>query len=68
MGTGVDMNMDMPTDMTIEMPTDIATNAPVEIASINMPISVPTVEIQVIEVAPQIEALKKFKKLKSYLK
>ena len=60
---GVDMNMDMSTDMTIEMPTDIATNAPVEIASINMPISVPTVEIQVIEVAPQIEAVQEIQEI-----
>ena len=64
MDIGVDMNMDMSTDMTIEMPTDIATNAPVEIASINMPISVPTVEIQVIEVAPQIEATQEIQEIK----
>jgi len=52
---GVDMNMDIPTDMSID--------APVEIASINMPISVPTVEIQVIEVAPQIEAVQEIQEI-----
>ena len=68
MDIGVDMNMDIPTDMSvdmpIEMPTDIATNAPVEIASINMPISVPTVEIQVIEVAPQIETTQEIQEIR----
>ena len=64
MDIGVDMNMDMSTNMTIEMPTDIPTNAPVEIANINMPISVPTVEIQVIEVAPQIEATQEIQEIK----
>jgi len=64
MDIGVDMNMDMPTDITIEMPTDIATNAPVEIANINMPISVPTVEIQVIEVPPQIEATQEIQEIR----
>mgnify|MGYP003148089495 CR=1 FL=1 len=64
MDIGVDMNMDMPTDMTIEMPTDISTNAPVEIANINMPISVPTVEIQVIEVAPQIETTQEIQEIR----
>ena len=55
MDVGIDMNMDIPTDMSID--------APVEIASINMPISVPTVEIQVIEVAPQIEAVQEIQEI-----
>ena len=55
MDIGIDMNMDIPTDMSID--------APVEIASINMPISVPTVEIQVIEVAPQIEAVQEIQEI-----
>ena len=59
MDVGIDMNMDMP----IEMPTDMSIDAPVEIASINMPISVPTVEIQVIEVAPQIEAVQEIQEI-----
>jgi len=59
MDVGIDMNMDIPT----EMPTDMSIDAPVEIASINMPISVPTVEIQVIEVAPQIEAVQEIQEI-----
>jgi hypothetical protein len=59
MDVGIDMNMDIP----IEMPTDMSIDAPVEIASINMPISVPTVEIQVIEVAPQIEAVQEIQEI-----
>ena len=55
MDVGIDMNMDIPTDMSVD--------APVEIASINMPISVPTVEIQVIEVAPQIEAVQEIQEI-----
>ncbi len=55
MDIGIDMNMDIPTDMSID--------APVEIASINMPISVPTVEIQAIEVAPQIEAVQEIQEI-----
>ena len=55
MDIGIDMNMDIPTDMSID--------APVEIANINIPISVPTVEIQAIEVAPQIEAVQEIQEI-----
>ena len=54
-------NMDIGIDMN--MPTDMSIDAPVEIASINMPISVPTVEIQAIEVAPQIEAVQEIQEI-----
>ena len=48
-------NMDVGIDMNMDIPTDIKTDVPVAIANINIPISVPTVEIQVIEVPSQIE-------------
>ena len=54
-------NMDIGIDMN--MPTDMSIDAPVEIVSINMPISIPTVEIQAIEVAPQIEAVQEIQEI-----
>ncbi len=56
-------DMDMGVDMNMDIPTDIKTDVPVAIANINIPISVPTVEIQVIEVPSQIEVTQEIQEI-----